>query len=429
MADQVAETSLAPNPEQRRLAAERFERATQSAAAGRYDQALPLLLTCCQLDPANLIYRQALRRTQRTKYPNRSSRPFALLSTLIARARFRAARRKRAHRKVLDLGEQVLVHDPWHSHTQREMAEAAEALGLLDVAVWLLEQARVCDPHDPAINRLLARLYEKRGNYSQALSLRQQIPENAENTAGNVAQEAVLKTRLAEDPTRAERYLELARFYRQRGRFGQAREVLVQGLGPTGNAFALSLELADLEIEPFRRDLALAGQRLQEQPQDAELRGIHARLFKEVNARELEWYRQKADRYPRELVHHLELGLRLLRAGQLDEAVRELEAARADPRWREQALLYLGQCFARRKNWCRAEQLYQEALLHVGPGEEGLRKDILFSLACGAAEAGDYAKAVAYGAELADLDGDYREIKRLRQDWLSHLEGKKTELA
>jgi tetratricopeptide (TPR) repeat protein len=443
MADPVAETSLAPNPEQRRLAAERFERATQAAAAGRHDEAIQLLLTCCQLDPANLIYRQALRCTERAKDHNRPGRRLALLAWLITRAKLRAARRKGAHRQVLDLGEQVLVHNPWHAQTQREMAEAAGSLGLLDLAVWLLEQLRQRMPNDPAVNRPLARLYEKRGNFSEALNLWQLVlqadPRDSEArhrvagwSSGNPSArpgaggaengvEASLTAHVAEDPTRADAYLELARFYRRTGRCGQAREVLLRGLGPTGNAFALSLELADLDIEPFRRDLALTEQRLQAQPHDEELRGIQARLFKEVNSRELEWYRQKADRYPRELVHRLELGLRLLRAAQIDEAVRELEAARADPRLRGQALFHRGRCFAGRNNWCRAEQHYQEALHHISAGEGLLRKEILFALAWGAAEAGEYAKAAAYGTELADLDRDYREISRLREEWLGRL--------
>ena len=59
-----------PTPEQRRIAAERFERANQVIATGDYDYGIQLLLTCCKLDPANLLFRQTLRRTQKAKYKN-----------------------------------------------------------------------------------------------------------------------------------------------------------------------------------------------------------------------------------------------------------------------------------------------------------------------------------------------------------------------
>src|SRR4051794_4096513 len=115
MAGQVAENSLSPNPEERRLAAQWFERATQAASAGHHDHAIQLLLACCRLDPANLVYRQALRRTETAKYHNNLyGRRFAALYRMGALAKLRAARRKGEHRQVLDLGEQVLVHDPWH---------------------------------------------------------------------------------------------------------------------------------------------------------------------------------------------------------------------------------------------------------------------------------------------------------------------------
>src|SRR5205823_9238568 len=52
-----------------------------------------------------------------------------------------------------------------------DMAEAAGGLGLLDLAIWMLEQARQRDGKEPSLNRALARLYEKRGNFSQAIAL------------------------------------------------------------------------------------------------------------------------------------------------------------------------------------------------------------------------------------------------------------------
>src|SRR5207249_9751442 len=51
------------------------------------------------------------------------------------------------------------------------MAEAAEAPGHIELAAWTLEQARQRNPQDATVNRALARLYEKRGNFSQAILL------------------------------------------------------------------------------------------------------------------------------------------------------------------------------------------------------------------------------------------------------------------
>jgi hypothetical protein len=85
---------------------------------------------------------------------------------------------------VLSLGEDVLACNPWDVGTQLAMAEAADRLGLQTLAVWILEEARQKETVDARINRALARLYEKRGNLSQAIALwelvRKAVPTDTE---------------------------------------------------------------------------------------------------------------------------------------------------------------------------------------------------------------------------------------------------------
>ena len=52
--------------------------------------------------------------------------------------------------------------------------------------------------------------------------------------------------------------MQLAGLYRRAGKIDEAREVLQMALIPTANSFEVTLELADLEIEPFRRNLAIS---------------------------------------------------------------------------------------------------------------------------------------------------------------------------
>src|SRR5262249_46371607 len=61
-----------------------------------------------------------------------------------------------------------------------------------------------------------------------------------------------LKARLENDPTNASLYLQLARAYRHADHLEQARKTLTDGLAATGNAFELTVELLDLEIDPHR---------------------------------------------------------------------------------------------------------------------------------------------------------------------------------
>jgi tetratricopeptide (TPR) repeat protein len=479
-----------PNAEHRRIAAGQFERANQVVATGNYDYGIRLLLSCCKLDPANLIYRQALRRTEKAKFGNNLRGSWhARWSTWGGKAKVKALLGARDYLKALEQGERVLTRNPWDVGVQMDMAAAADALGLLDVAVWCLEQARQKTARDAALNRALARMYEKRGNFTQATALWQLIqgdapgdieaehkikdlaaheviarakfdPEQAQGddpeggSAGTaaptpdsdatgskpsppagaaftppvraadssaeirVAREAsLIRAKLESNRTNVNGYLQLAAVYRRVGLLDKARAVLNEGLGPTGNAFELATELADLDIEPFRQNLRITEDKLRDVPDNEELRRIRVRLRKEINTRELELYRQKADRFPTELGLRFEVGVRLLRAGQLDEAIQMLQTSRSDPRFRWQSMLWLGHCFKARKNWRLAQRNFEEALHNLPAGETAARKDLLFLLAQGFADEGDFARAVDTGSELANLDFTYRDIGRLLDEW------------
>src|SRR3954454_19360599 len=152
-------SSSPTNPEHRRVAAGQFDRALQVMTTGNYDYGIQLLLTCCQLDPLNMVYRKALRKAERMKYNDnlRGSR-LAFLTTSTTRTKLKAAKRTRDYLKVLECGEKILVRNPWYVGGQMEMAAPADALGALDNAIWFLEQARQKDPQDATVNRALARL-------------------------------------------------------------------------------------------------------------------------------------------------------------------------------------------------------------------------------------------------------------------------------
>jgi tetratricopeptide (TPR) repeat protein len=460
----MADSSRAhsPTPEHRRIAAERFEHARRAVTGGNFDYAVQLLLTCCKLDPGNLIYRQELRKNQKAKHKNNLRGGFfAFVTTRKPKAKMKWAKRGRDYLRVLEHGEQVLTRNPWEIGTQLDMAGAADAAGLLDTAIFILTQAREKDARDPTVNRALARLLEKRGNFTEAIKLwelvRQKVPSDAEavhkakdlaasetiqrgkydsavteaSPVMKMALEAqaaaandkagrevdALKARIDADPTQPMPYLQLAALHRRQGRTEQALEVLHQGVGPTGKDFQLQVEIAELELEPFRKNLALTDEQLKADADDEELRKVRVRLLKEINTRELELLRLKSDRQPGDLGLHFDLGVRLLRAGQTDEAIGELQQVRKDPRMLGKAAMYLGFCFKNRNNWRLAERNFREALKSLPPTEDASRKEVMFQLATGTAEAGDLAQAVEFGHELANQDYLYRDIGRLLDEW------------
>lgn len=472
-----------PTADQRRIAQDSFTKAREALAGNQLDYAINLLLTACRLDPGNFLYRQTLRKAQKDKFGNnlRGSR-LAFLTTPRWKGRMKSARRSRDYLKVLEHGEQVLCRNPWDLGTQLEMSEAFDALGLLDLAVFTLDQARQKYPKDSTLNRALARLFEKRGDFQKAIVLWQLVKEKhptdveaAHKAKDLAASETIQKgqyveaasgtkespvlgriearamekqdrlsrdsepllRRIEADPTEPALYVQLASVFRRHNQLDRARAVLTQGLGPTGNAFQLQLELMDLDLAPVRKNLELAEARLRrvkekkhhleeetasdngddEELSERDLQQMRAKLIKEINAREIDIFRVKADRFPAELGHRIELGTRLFKADLVEEAIAELQQAKRDEKLKWKAAMLLGMCFKKRNNWRLAQRNFEDALAGVPPTDEPARKELLYQLANGCAENGDLPRAIDLGHELANLDFSFKNIGKLLDEW------------
>jgi tetratricopeptide (TPR) repeat protein len=179
---------LGVTPEQRSAAAGQFAHATEVIRnGGDSAYALQLLLSCCKLDPASLLYRKILREVGREAAGRKRASWFGSLANLPARGRLRAAKNAGEHRKVLEHGEELLTRIPGDVQTQIEMSEAAEALNLVDLAVWLIEDSRRQAPNDVNVMRALAGLYERQKRFPKAIGTWEQVlqadPRDAEATA------------------------------------------------------------------------------------------------------------------------------------------------------------------------------------------------------------------------------------------------------
>jgi tetratricopeptide (TPR) repeat protein len=449
-----------PSPEQRRIASENFDRAKQVILTGDHDYAIQLLLTCCQLDPANVSYRVALRKSQKEKYGNNlKGSPLAMLTTPRLKAKMKSAKRNREYLKVLEYGEQVLTKNPWDLGTQTDMAEAFDSLNLLDLAVLTLDQARQKYPKDPALNRQLARLFEKRGDFNRAIVLwqlvREAVPTDVEashkakdlaasetiargqyeeSVAGTKSSPVIdrIESRAIEQQDRQGReiesiqkrieaapgeptlYVQLAQAYRKAGQDDRAKATLNQGLGPTNRHPSLMQELIEIELEPLRA-IAKAPTSPDDDPEQAESKRTTARL--EIARREIDLFKLKVDRTPADGSLRIELGRRLLEADRVDEAIAELQASRKDDKVKGLASLHLGHAFRKRNHWRLAQRNYEEALNALPTNDEDARKDVLYHLAVGCAENGDIPRALDLGHELANIEYGYRNIGSMIDQW------------
>jgi tetratricopeptide (TPR) repeat protein len=463
------------NPEQRQAIAKLFLRAKQVLSTGNLDYAITLLIDCCKRDPANIPYRQELRKTEKLKYKdNKKGKALAFFSTWRPSVRMETFAKTRNPLKAIEAAEEILKHNPWHLRAQVVSASAFEQLGLKDLALWTLDQARSAEANDPSINRHMARLFEERGQFTQAMGLwklvAQKLPKDKEaakkaselaatatiakgkydqastgdapsparKDGSSAAHKALADTgdgaitladqriakdaaqyleRIEQNPTNAGAYLALVQLYRRNDFPDKAREILDRGLKAVGNNFEMGLESIDLDIDPFRRDLMAINEKLRTDPKNAELLAQRNKLQKEVDTRELAFYRQKSDRYPTDSVARFEMAVRLYKTGQFEAAIPELQKVLADPKHKTKVYIYLGFCFRARNNWRLAQRNFEDAMKHLSPAEDSFRKEIMFQLASGYAENGELPRGIELGCELANLDYAYKNIGTLIEQW------------
>ncbi|HEY2784032.1 MAG TPA: tetratricopeptide repeat protein [Fimbriiglobus sp.] len=477
MSERSTPTVPTPTAEQRKIAADNFERARQVIATGNFDYGIDLLMTCCRLDPANVTFRSQLRKAQKEKFGNdlRGSK-VAVLTTLRFRQRLKTAKLGRDYLKVIEYGEHILAKNPWDMGTQVDMSEAFDALGLLDLAVYTLDQARQKYPKDGTLNRALARLLEKRGNFPQAMKLWQLVKEAyptdveaahkakdlaasdtiarggyAETAAGSKSSPALdnmeahavehqdragreagpILKRIEADPTEPALYVQLSGVYRKYGQDDRARAVLQQGLGRTGNHTLLQLELAELDLAPLKAEYEAVNAKIQQKktqlaaddtaeddgPSLTDLRVRRSLLEKDILTREVSQLKARSDRAPADLSTKFELGTKLYKSDRFDDAIVELQQVRKEEKYKGRAALYLGHCFRKRNNWRLAQRNYEDALAAIPESDEAAKKDVLYHLAIGAAEHGDLPRALDLGHELANLDFTYKGIGNLLDEW------------
>jgi serine/threonine protein kinase len=166
--------SLAEPADPRTAAAGQFERAKVVMATDNQElgYAHELLVSCCQLDPANTIYRKTLRAVGRTiQREKRWRRWLAPVGAVAAKAKLNMAWAAGDHAKVLIHGEEVLARSPEDVPTQLTMADSAHSLGFSKLEIWMLAELCKQDPENPDFLRRLAKTYEKDDNTEMALKV------------------------------------------------------------------------------------------------------------------------------------------------------------------------------------------------------------------------------------------------------------------
>lgn len=434
-----------------------FQTGSDAANKGNFDYAIQMCQDACKLQPDNLKYRQFLRGVERRKFNNDPSKVSRLVGAKNQplRMKARSAKSHGRYAEALELCEQAFANNPWDVGAARDAAEAAEQLNLRELAEWLVEsvhsvatdieffrfaahvhelneswnkaifcweKVKKISPYDEdasrQINAMSASATIKRAGLGETLGKRQAVPSAAEVLAeeleelkqAQIPPEVRLQREMQENPNRVGPYLELVDILKMRNQLDEAAKVLENGLKAIPQDPTLLLANAEVQIGRLQRAIAAWTKQCHERPGDAEAKSKLHRLNGLLIEYELKEFKRRAALHPEDQRLQLELGLRLAKAGNHDEAIIAFQQARSHPSLRSQALLHAGLSFEAKGNLKLAERSYQDALKAIETEDISSFNTLHYRLGRVAESQGNFPLAEEHYNEVAANDYGYLDV-------------------
>jgi tetratricopeptide (TPR) repeat protein len=210
-----------------------------------------------------------------------------------------------------------------------------------------------------------------------------------------------LEERQVETPNDPELLVQLSDVHEKLGDPTAALEFAERALQYRKDSFELLCRVGDLESKRLKKAVARAdkGGRTEEAGQ----------LERELIAHEVADQRRRVDARPGDPGLRLTLAKRLLRAGEVDLALGELQRCSGEPRVRDEALFFLGQCFQQKGILDLAQKEYEHALQTTDAKSERA-KEILYNLGTIAEAQGKRDSARSYYIRIYEIDIGYRDV-------------------
>ncbi len=445
------------SPRKRQQLQQCFQRASSAAGKGDFDYATQLYKMCVASDPRNLLYAQNFVGNLQKKYNNnKKGSRFAGVKGAGAKTAVKKAQLQKDWRGLIKAGLGVLELNPWESSTLAAMAKACEELEYDDCELLYLRTALDANMKDPELNRLCGRALARQEQFDQAIlcwhrvqqanpddeeakraigdltvqkTIHQGGYEDAESStevmADKMAQaerqgaggsrltpEEQLEKAIGKEPSDTSNYLQLADLHISKDRYDEAEAVLQRALEASDGEVDIRERLEDVQLRALREKVS-AAQKALSGDSDEEAKKQYERSRVSLNNKELEVYRNRTQRYPTNLGYRYELGLRLKLAGKFNDAIRELQEARGDPKRKGAVLLALGECFQQIKQYKLAMSNYEAAVEAIHERELDQKKLAMYRAAKLAWGLKDVDTAEKFATDLAGHDFSYRDVSAL----------------
>ena len=453
----AGDTTLQPiSSSQRSRLQKCFEHGSMLATKGEFDYADQMFRQCVAGDPGNLIYTQNLLTNLKKKYNNnKKGARMAGLRTAGAKARLKKAQVKKNWVDVIKAGLECLHHQPWDGAALGDIAKACEALEIPESQIEYLKIALEGNIKDISLNRAAANAFAKiaqfdeaiacleriaaqqpnnqevareisqmtvnktihRGGYDQAessldVSVEKQAQDKLTGGAMELSEEQQLRREIRRHPEEVTNYINLSDYFFKLEDFEASEQIMTEGAEATG-AVRATEELEDIQLHRTRLEVVRAKKRAQESQKNEDA-DLYKRVKEELNKRELTIFAARSERYPGDLKIKFDLGLRLKRAGNYEQAIKEFQQARNDVDHAAVASLETGECFQQIRQTRLALDAYETAIENcTNASEDETKKLSLYRAGWLSMKLRNNENAEKFLSQLANIDFAYRDVSSL----------------
>ena len=219
---------------------------------------------------------------------------------------------------------------------------------------------------------------------------------------------AITLKELDESPKDIKLFKRLSELYIKAKKLDQAQAILEKGLS-INDDFTLREALGDVRLRHFDEQIGA----LKDDPaaKDRLAALQHERLLFSV-----EEFKRRVEDHPTELGLRYDLGKSMFQAGQVDEAIAELQKATKDPRRRLQARRYLGHAFYRKELFDLAIKELNRAVEEGADSSDENFKECTYLLGVIYEKQGNAAESKKAFEQIVEVDYNYRDVvKRLER--------------
>jgi tetratricopeptide (TPR) repeat protein len=436
-----------------------FQTGNDAALKSNFDYAIQMYRDASNLVPEHLQYRQALRGIERRKFSNDPSKVGWTVGPRVQplKIKIKTAKAKKDWKHVIDLCEDVFVHNPWDVGASSDLAEAAEHLELKTLARWSMESVQPQAGKDVEFWRQMAHVYEINEDWQKAIHCWEKVKELAPNDEnarrkmnalsanatiqrsglnealsrpvagasgpeksnseldelkkdGGLGPEERWEKQIQEDPQRIGAYLDYADHFKAQNRLDEAQKVLSRGRDANPSDDVLLSAYAEVQISRLNRAIESWTKRAKTHPDDAEAQARLAQLREKLDAYEISEFKRRIEAQPADMHLRLQFGTRLARSAHWDAAIAELQQAKSNTATRVQALYQLGLAFEAKNLAKLAERSYQDALKSLDDDDHALFNELHYLLGRLAESQGNMKSAEEHYNEVAANDFGYRDV-------------------